>query len=381
MALTPKYSLKNTSLIDALRLIRSENVGPATFFTMLHHYGSAGKALEKLPELAKRGGRKKPIKRCEMDVAKQEIENTFALGARFVMYGEEDYPAHLLHIHSPPPVLVMHGSPIWKNAESIGIIGARNASANGCNFAKNVAKNLGEAGYNTVSGLARGIDTFVHHGSLESGTIAVIAGGIDTIYPPENKELYHNIAEQGCLVTEAPLGTTPQARHFPNRNRIIAGICRGLLVVEASKKSGSLITANFALEQGKDVFAVPGSPLDPRCQGTNGLIKDGALLTESAQDIIDNLPSLILPKAPEEPPHHLCEPEGEAYESDVSSLHRELDEKLSATPISVDALAEQTGIAISTINYILLEKELAGMIERHHGGLVSLVYDAARDAS
>jgi len=381
MAPTPKYSLANTSLLDALRLIRSENVGPATFFTLLQHYGSAAKALEKLPDLAKRGGRKKPIKRCDAAVAEQEIENTFAIGARFVMYGEEDYPEHLLHIHSPPPVLVVHGSPIWKNQENIGIIGARNASANGCNFAKNVAKNLGEAGYNTVSGLARGIDTFVHRGSLESGTIAVIAGGIDTIYPPENKGLYAEIAEQGCLVTEAPLGTTPQARHFPNRNRIIAGISRGLLVVEASKKSGSLITANFALEQGKDVFAVPGSPLDPRCQGTNGLIKDGALLTESAQDIIDNLPLLILPAKPDVPPFQLSEPDGNGYESDMSTLHTTLNEKLSATPISIDALAEQTGIAIATINYILLEKELAGMIERHHGGLVSLVYDAARNAS
>ncbi len=380
MAPTPKYSLKNTSLMDALRLIRSENVGPATFFNVIHHYGSAAKALEMLPELAKRGGRKRPIKRCDINVAEQEIEQTFAIGARFVMYGEEDYPEHMLHIHSPPPVLVMHGSPIWNAHENIGIIGARNASANGCNFAKNIAKELGEASYNTVSGLARGIDTFAHHGSLDSGTIAVIAGGIDTIYPPENKELYHKISELGCLVTEAPFGTTPQARHFPNRNRIIAGISRGLLVVEASKKSGSLITANFALEQGKDVYAVPGSPLDPRCQGTNGLIKDGAILTESAQDIIDNSPKLTASAAAEEPPH-FSEPKDRSYESDISSLRELIDEKLSATPISIDALAEQTGIAIATINYILLEKELAGMIERHHGGLVSIVYDAARDAS
>ncbi len=253
----------------------------------------------------------------------------------------------------------------------LAIVGARNASANGYHFAQKIAREAGEHGQCTVSGLARGIDTAAHKGALESGTIAVVAGGIDHIYPPENESLHHAIAEKGAIVTEHPIGMAPHARSFPSRNRIIAGMSAATLVVEASLKSGSLITARFANEQGRDVFAVPGSPLDPRCKGTNDLLKNGAMLTENIDDILSQLRPSPLLREPDPDPF---EPAKQALsaESDMQRARIDVAEKLSPHPVLVDELLQQCHITPPTLWSVLLELELAGTLQRHPGGKVSL---------
>lgn len=367
--------LRDFPLLDILQLIRSENVGPVTFFNLVSYYGSPAKALEALPELAKRGGRKKPLIACEQGKAQAELEAAEKHGAKLVAFGSEHYPALLQHCHDAPPLLMALGDASLLNRPNIlGVVGARNASANGCAFVKKIAEELGAQGFAIASGLARGIDTAAHLGSLATGTIAVIAGGIDSIYPPENERLHHSIAEQGVILAEAPFGTTPQARHFPARNRIIAGISKGLLVAEASLKSGSLITANYALDYGRDVFAMPGSPLDPRSAGANGLIKNGAILCEKAADITQNIRSQTL----------ACEPQNEGFspapqqpasESELSKTRGLLLEKLGAEPVFLDELLAQCNTSPHILLPLLLELELAGRLERHSGGKVSLRYD------
>ena len=378
--------LSGEKTIDVLRLIRSENVGPVTFFQLVSFYGNVEKAIDALPELARRGGRKKPIKIYDYGKAEQELEQIVEHGARVVIYGNESYPALLTEIHDPPPLIsVMGNHNILKDKDAIAVIGSRNASANGCRFTQKISREIGEQGFVVTSGLARGIDAFAHTGAIETGTIAVIAGGIDNIYPQENKNLYAEIAEKGLIISESPFGTAPQNKHFPRRNRIISGISKGVLVVEASRKSGSLLTANFALDQGRDVFAVPGSPMDPRCGGTNYLLKQGAVITESVSDILDNLSQNIA--AIQKPAQRrLFEEDSGEFEQefiDIENIEHEITnhdydakilDKISVSPISADDIAKQTGVPIKIILTILLEKELAGMIQRHGDGKISRIY-------
>ncbi|MFT5180952.1 MAG: DNA processing protein [Alphaproteobacteria bacterium] len=292
---------------DRLRLFRSENVGPVTYRQLLGHYGSAGAALDALPALTQRSGRR-AIKIFPADAAQGEIEALDRLGARLLTVGEAAYPAALAAIDDAPPVLTVRGDAKLLQRPCVAIVGARNASTNGRNLAQRLAADLCDSAedtaYTIVSGLARGIDGAAHRGALDAGgsTVAVMSGGVDVIYPPEHEALYADICAAGALVSELPPGLRPQAAHFPRRNRIISGLSLGVVVVEAATRSGSLITARMALEQGREVFAVPGSPLDPRSRGANRLIRDGAILTETVADIRDSLaPMLSAPPRPQAP--------------------------------------------------------------------------------
>ena len=270
-------TLSDRQRLNWLRLIRTDNVGPATFRDLVNRFGSAEAALARLPELVRAGGAARPPKVCSVEEAQGELDGIARAGARLVALGEVDYPPLLRMMDQPPPLVTVLGEPAVFALPPVAIVGARNASLSGIKIARSVAAELGREGYAVVSGLARGIDAAAHEGSLSTGTVAVLAGGIDRPYPPENAELYRAIASSaGAVVTEMPLGWEPRARDFPRRNRIIAGLSHGLLVVEAAMRSGSLISARLAGEMGRLVFAVPGSPLDPRSAGTNGLLKDGA---------------------------------------------------------------------------------------------------------
>ena len=279
--------LSEAERLARLRLIRTENVGPITFRDLLNRYGSAGAAIDALPELARRGGRRRPLKVLGKAEAEREIAHNADFGAEVLVIGDDAYPTALAAIEDAPPAVSVLGDITLLSSRSLAMVGARNASMNGRRFGGQLAREIGGYGYTIVSGLARGIDGAAHSGDLESGTVAVVAGGIDVIYPPEHADLYDAIREQGAIIAEPPIGTTPQARHFPSRNRVISGLSLGVLIVEAAKRSGSLITARRALEQGREVFAIPGSPLDARSDGTNRLIQEGAAhLVQSADDII-----------------------------------------------------------------------------------------------
>ena len=378
----PNPSLRGASAVDALRLIRSEHVGPMTFFQLVKLAGSVEKAIALAPELSRRGGRKRAITIAAKADAERELEAIEAFGARIILYGEEDYPRLLQLIPDAPPVLTLKGhAHLWAHDTLVGIVGARNASANGCMFAKKLASDLGAAGYTVISGLARGIDAAAHRGGLGSGTVAVIGGGINNIYPPENEILFREIGESGAILSEMPFGAAPHARSFPGRNRIIAGMSRGVAIIEASLKSGSLITAHYALDYGRDVFAVPGSPLDPRCQGTNKLLREGAVLLESARDIMENLsPIGSVPLAEKE--HSLfSEPAfAQPSEDELKNARSELFAALSYSPTALEDILAITGIHASVLLVVLLELELAGRIERHAGAKVSLKTDAGSHA-
>ncbi len=288
--------LSEAERIAWLRLSRTDQVGPVTFHDLVSRYGSASAALEALPELARRGGRNRPLSIYPLARAEAEFAQAERLKARFVVPGERGYPPFLRHVHGAPPILCVAGILDLADGDSVGIVGARNASALGLKFTRMIAATLAAHHIVVVSGLARGIDTAAHDAALEYGTIAVLAGGIDHIYPPENAKLHAAIAERGLLVTEMPPGTIPKAEHFPRRNRIISGLSRAVIVVEAALRSGSLITARFAAEQGRDVFAVPGSPLDPRAEGCNRLIRDGAQILTSIDDVMDALNTVAPPR-------------------------------------------------------------------------------------
>ncbi len=355
-----------------LRLIRSENVGPVIFRQLIAHFGDAPSALAAVPDLAKRGGRKRPIKLCDPATATRELEALEAIGAELVAACEPSYPAALANLDDAPPVISVLGHTHLLSRRAAALVGARNASANGRRLAAKIAGDLADAGYLVVSGLARGIYAAAHQGALSGGTAAVVAGGVDVIYPRENTELYEAIREQGVIISELPLGIQPQARHFPRRNRIISGIALGIVVVEAAPKSGSLITARFAGEQGRLVFAVPGSPLDPRAQGANNLIKEGALLVESAEDVIEALEPMT--RTP------LAEPDRQDYEAPLAILPSESElergrlsvlDLLSADPVAVDELIRQCQLSPAVVTTALLELELAGRIERYPGNRVA----------
>ncbi|HHG90975.1 MAG TPA: DNA-protecting protein DprA [Devosia sp.] len=362
-----------------LRLIRSGNVGPATFRQLINRFGDAESALEALPDLSLRGGAKSSPRIISPEQAEAEMEHLETLGARLVAIGEEDYPKLLVHIHAPPPLLATMGALPPDEGKNIAIVGARNASASGRKLAARIAAELGSEGYIIVSGLARGIDTAAHQASLETGTIAVFAGGLDHIYPRENIELARAIVENGgMLISEMPLGAEPRARDFPRRNRLVSGLARGVLVIEAAPRSGSLITARLALEQDREVFAVPGSPMDPRAGGTNRLIREGAILVTSAKDIVEEL-AAAEPRhanlfAPDHTLPYLKEAGGDVDETEISDADRQkVIEALSVVPTPVDDVIARTGLPTAFVQNVLLELDLAGRIERSAGQLVALV--------
>ena len=352
-----------------LRLARTENVGPVTFRNLLARFGTASVALEELPRMAQRGGGKNFVLPPE-DEAARELEALAKLDGRLIAACEAEYPAGLKALEAPPPVISVLGHPHLLQKEMIAIVGARNASALARKFADMLARDLGFAGIVVVSGLARGIDAAAHEAALAVGTIGVVAGGVDIIYPPENDRLYAAIRNQGVVVSEMRLGEAPQARHFPRRNRIISGLSRGVVVVEAAEKSGSLITAAYAVEQGREVFAVPGSPLDPRAKGANRLIKDGATLTESAQDILSVL-APMLGSGFEEPDSLSPTPATTALEAEADRIRARVEEALSPAPVEIDELIRQLGAPVAAVLTVILELELAGRCQRHPGNRVS----------
>ena len=349
---------------------------------MLRRFGSARAALEALPRLARRGERTQTVAATSRSAAEAELKAVHRIGGRLVCWGEPGYPAALAQIEDAPPVLTVLGSAELLDRPIIAIVGARNASANGRRLGRELAAGLGQAGLVVVSGLARGIDAAAHLGALDTGSAAVVAGGVDVVYPEENRSLYEALRQHGAVVAELPLSSEPQARHFPRRNRIISGMALGVLVVEAAARSGSLITARYALEQGREVFAVPGSPLDPRCRGANDLLRRGATLTETVEDVLTQLGPLVQsaplprptsPSLPTEERWLLDAPNGGAGEpaADEDALDM-IIERLGPTPVAVDELVRQCQLTAAAVATLLLELELSGRVERHPGNLVSL---------
>jgi DNA processing protein len=372
-AASDKAALSDEDRIDWLRLIRSENVGPRSFKSLLRYCGSARSALARLPDLARRGGAA-TVRICSRAEAERELEAARALGICLVGLREAAYPARLAEIDDAPPLLAVRGKLSALARPMVAMVGSRNASAAGAKIAMQLARDLGEAGFVVVSGLARGIDAAAHRASLASGTIAVLAGGHDRIYPAEHTPLLDAIIEDGAGLSEMPLGWEPRARDFPRRNRLISGLSVGVIIVEAAQRSGSLITARFALEQGREVFAVPGSPLDPRAQGANSLLKQGAILVTEAADVIAAIEPILgrdfkRSAAPMEAPQPETEADG-AGEPDGHAL--DIAGLLGPTPVAVDDLVRLSGASAATVRRVLLELELAGRIERHGGGLVSM---------
>ena len=371
-----KETADNAEKLAWLRLTRTENVGPVSFYRLVEAYGSAAKALEKIPQLATRGGRSKPLIIPAADVIEREYEGLRKLGGDIVTAADPQYPLALSALEDAPPVLSYLGDPGLLNKSCIAMVGARNASLNGKKFAEKLARDLGAAGQVVVSGLARGIDTAAHVGALDTGTIAVVAGGIDVIYPPENQKLYDEIKERGLVVAESPLAQQPFAQSFPRRNRIVSGLSAGVVVVEATMRSGSLITARLAGEQGRDVFAVPGHPLDPRAEGPNHLIREGAQLVRSAEDILEHLLNFNRTRGFSDsaandftaPPLHTeDDPQmfDEAREAVLSVL--------STTPVAIDDLIREGGLSVALAQTVLLELELAGRVQRLPGNRVVLL--------
>ena len=354
--------------IARLRLIRSENIGPVTYFQLLARFGSAQAALDAIPDLAARGGGRAPRLASRAQV-EREVEAVERMGARYLFLGTAPYPPLLAELETAPPALIVQGHLSLLDKPAVAIVGARNASAAACRYARMLAQSLGDRGTLIVSGLARGIDTAAHDGSLDTGTVGVIAGGSDIFYPPENEARQRAIAERGLLVAEQPPGVEPRARHFPYRNRIIAGLTLATVVVEAAPRSGSLITARYANEFGRDVLAVPGSPLDPRAQGCNQLIRDGATLIQTAEDVLESIaPGQIRPFR--QPGRDYAAPDPSA---DAEERHRALvTGLLNPTPVPVDEVIRQSELPAPVVQTVLLELELAGRLERHAGGKVSL---------
>ena len=354
--------------VARLRLIRTSQIGPVTYRQLIDRFGDAATAIEALPQLAARGGGKAPVV-APPAIAEKELAVAAKLGARHIFVDDPDYPALLAELDDAPPAMMVRGDIGLARRPTIAMVGARNASAAACRFARQLAVELGREEVTVVSGLARGVDTAAHVGSIDSGTIAVIAGGIDIAYPPENAALQEAIATRGLLIAEQPPGTEPRARHFPYRNRIIAGLAQGTVVVEAAPKSGSLITARLAGEMGREVMAVPGSPLDPRAQGCNGLIRDGATLIQSAADILE-LVRPIDPRMVRAPGSRFDgPPPDDASDTD----RRDVTELLGPVPVASDEIIRQSGLAPAIVQTVLLELELAGRLERHAGGRVSLI--------
>ncbi len=371
--------LSDEERLACLRLIRSENVGPVTFRDLINYYGGAAKALDVLPSLSRRGGSGRPIRICAKADAERELETAERIGAIARFAVEHDYPPLLAQIDAPPPMVYVKGNLELLQRPAVAIVGSRQCSAAGVQLTRLFASKLAEAGFTIVSGLARGIDRAAHEASLTSGTIAVVAGGIDWVYPPEHSELQARIGSEGCLVTERPPGLQPRDKDFPRRNRIISGLVYGVVIVEAAARSGTLVTARYANELGREVFAVPGHPLDPRAEGTNRLIKQGATLVTEAEDVVSVLrPILGLEErrfdyASVEP----AQPEMPTAQSPTAYFAAEdvlkaVISALGPAPVAVDAIARQTGLNAQAVQIALLELDLAGRIERQGRGFVAL---------
>jgi DNA processing protein len=388
--------LTDAERFDWLRLIRSENVGPRTFQALIHNCGGAGAALRALPDLARRGGAAKPIRLATIEEIERELTAARQAGVRFVALGEPDYPAPLRQIESAPPILALRGASEALQRSAVAIVGSRNASGAGLTFAERLARGLGRAGYVIVSGLARGIDQRAHLASLETGTIAVLAGGHARPYPPEAAPLIERIVECGAVLSEMPVDWEPRSRDFPRRNRLVSGLALGVVIVEAARGSGSLITARFAAEQNREVFAVPGSPLDRRAEGTNDLLRDGANLCARPEDVLnvldpmrardpfsvlreDSLDSVASQwRDPAAIDQYVAAPGLSSVDPAGSILARVL-ELLGPSPISVNELVRLAEAPIQDVRVILLELELAGKLEYSGGERVSLVAPKARD--
>jgi len=407
--------LTDAQRIACLRLIRSENVGPVTFRKLINEFGGAEAALEALPEIARQAGRKHPLRICPRSRAEDEIAAARRIGARIVFTIEPGYPHRLAYLETPPPMLYVKGRIDYLNAPSLAIVGARQGSAAGRSMARDLAARLGQAGLVIVSGLARGTDGAAHEAALSTGTIAVTAGGLDVIYPPEHEKLHAKIAERGCLVSEMPPGFRPRGRDFPRRNRLISGMSLGVLVIEAARRSGTLGTAAFAAEQGRVVFAIPGHPLDPRSEGTNMLLKQGATLVTSADDVLETLRPMTAtqhgsfledsacfvrqPAVTEPRPHRgddtasatacpgpASDPDAaqgarpptvaskaQDMRSPAQSASEVVMAALTPAPVELDEIARATDLDVSAIRSALLELELAGRIVHHGANLVSAV--------
>ena len=405
--------LTDTQRLDWLRLIRTESVGPQTFRSLINRFGGAAAAIEALPDLAAHRGRKIAI--ADEDECTRELEGLARIGAALVALGEPDYPPALREIHAPPPLIALRGHRDVLSRPMIAVIGSRNASAAGLAFTERVVRDLAAAGLVIVSGLARGIDARAHVSSLATGNIAVLAGGLDRIYPPQHEGLAQEIIAHGALISEMPLGWEPRGRDFPRRNRIVAGVALGTLVIEAARGSGSLITAKFAAEQGREVFAVPGSPLDPRAEGTNALLRQGATLCTSARDVLDILLPMIeggrvsrsdlfdeATAATAEPlweeldivydggipatlpGHEFDEPSSSVPDlptraprpSRKASARERIEALLGPSPVPLDDLVRAAGTSVADVRIVLLELELEGRVEQHGGNLVSLTVRA-----
>lgn len=373
----PTRLLSDEQRLNWLRLIRSENVGPTTFRELINHFGGSGAALEALPQLSASGGARGRIKICSLANAQNEMKRAERAGASLVALGEPDYPAWLASVDAPPPLLYVKGALKLLQQPMVAIVGARNGSAIGQKFTRMIAADLGREGFVIASGLARGIDTAAHVSSLERGTLAVLAGGIDSVYPPENAQLQEDISARGVLLSEMPFGYKPRGKDFPRRNRLISGVSVGVVVVEAAFRSGSLITARLAGEQGREVFAVPGNPLDPRAAGTNKLLRDGAGLVTSAEDVISVLAPILGRGAI--PPD---DETGGTFDStpvdpirmDVGQSERErVIDALGVSPVDIDEIIRATRLPARQVQIILLELDLAGRLERHGNQLVSLI--------
>jgi len=392
---TPTQAMIAQTIIDRLRLARAEGVGPVTYRRLLARFATPAAALKALPSLARAGGRANPPAIPTEAEAIAELDRTARLGAQLVMLGDPAYPPLLARLDDAPPVIAVLGDPALLSQRAVALVGGRNASVNGRRIAEDLAAELAAAGLVVISGMARGIDAAAHAGALTAGrTIAVVAGGLDCPYPPEHADLQRRIAATGAVVTEAPPGIVPQSRHFPRRNRIIAGLALGVVVVEAAPRSGSLITARLAVEAGREVFAVPGSPLDPRARGANDLIRQGAVLVETAADVLANLPDhaavanaglfdtpLLFPDsdAPDaaaglaEPPPAGADLQDSAL--DRAAIHAQVLELLGPSPTPVDAVLRRCQFSAPAIMAALLELELAGRIETLPGGRVAALSD------
>ncbi len=369
------HKLSDKERLDWLQLIRTPMIGPITFHRLITNYGSADEALKALPDLSRKAGRKIPLKAPDRSIAEREILLADRQGARIIAACEADYPEALAAIPDHPPVLYLRGHSSLFEKPSIAIVGARNASGVGRKIARTLAADLGAAGVSVISGLARGIDGAAHEASLATGAIAVVAGGVDVIYPPEHEDLTARIAREGALLSECAMGWKPTARDFPKRNRLISGLSRGVVVVEAAAKSGTLITARFALEQGREVFAVPGSPLDPRCQGANRLIRDGATLVETAEDILDVLASQN--RGVSDGKRDLFEWAESASDQEpdaatTASIRQQILELLSFTPQHRDEILREVDASPGLIADALLDLVLTDEALEQDGGRFSL---------
>ena len=370
---TPHPTPLDEDPVDCLRLIRSRRVGPVTWHRLRDEHGSAAAALGVLPDVARAAGVEN-YATCPVEVARHELAQGRAAGARLILWGQPDYPPNLLDLPDAPPVLWALGDVGLLQRPMVALVGARNASSLGLRMARRLAEGVGQAGFVTVSGLARGIDAVVHDSTLATGTVAVQAGGVDVTYPEENARLMQDIAAQGCLVSEQPMGLQPQARHFPLRNRIVSGLSRAVVVVEAASRSGSLITARTALDQGRDVLAVPGHPFDARASGCNMLLRDGATLVRGPADVLEAIGAEVVPFAP--PPEAVAPPlpgptPARRPLADIATIHGQILARLGPSPLAEDQLIRDLSMPPATLAQHLLTLELDGRVHRAPGGLLS----------